>query len=311
MTAPSTAPVVWVQVMQALVARELVEGFGLPERQAASLLGLVPSSVSQYLSGKRLGPRLAGFLGNSNARRIARGTAHQLMATPGGPSLVLEAAIELGRLFGSEGRAGPKADAPATRPLVRREVPRWLRSRIAGEQNAVTECMRLAQRSRDELTRALFRQIASDSLRHAEIVASLAAYLDRGVTSSAPTGITRTDVDHLIAREREAEETSGSDLGPDLGGVMRILWDSMEADERKHELLLQRLLEAAEPGSGRTPTKRRTGRRSSGAGRSGAAPGLPLSARGSASAHTLSSGRGSRRRIASEVVRSPGSFRRR
>ena len=35
--------------MQALIARELVEGFGLPERQTALLLGLVPSSVSQYL----------------------------------------------------------------------------------------------------------------------------------------------------------------------------------------------------------------------------------------------------------------------
>jgi len=259
MTAPTTSPVVWVQVMQALVARELVEAFGLPERQAAALLGIVPSSVSQYLSGKRLGPQLARFLEDANARQIARRTAQQLMADPGGP-LVLQAAIELGEMYGPTGRSRKGAASMASPSLVRREAPRWLRNRIVGEQNAVAECMRLAQRSRDELTRALFRQIASDSLRHAEIVASLAAYLDRGITSSSPTGITRTDVEHLIAREHAAEENTGSDLGPDLGGVMRILWDSMEADERKHELLLQKLLDAglAEGGSTRTrPSKRR------------------------------------------------------
>jgi uncharacterized protein len=254
-SAPS--PVVFVQVMQALVARELVEGFGLPERHAAALLGIVPSSVSQYLSGKRLGPQLARYLNNEEARRIARRTAQQLMATPGGPRGVLEAAIALGALYGPEQTPSKGGAAASSRPVDRREAPRWLRNRIAGEQNAVAECMRLAQRSRDELTRALFRQIASDSLRHAEIVASLAAYLDRGVSASIPTGITRADVEHLIEREHEAEEQSGNDIGPELGGVMRILWESMEADERKHELLLQKLLEAGLLDGHKPPARRR------------------------------------------------------
>ncbi len=245
MKAAATSPVLWVQVMQGLVARELVESFGLPERQAAALLGIVPSSVSQYRSGKRLGTQLGRYLGNEEARRLARRTAQQLMEAPAGSPAVLEAAIALGEMVGAEPASRSAASTPT--PTVRREAPKWLRNRIVGEQNAVAECMRLAQRSRDELTRALFRQIASDSLRHAEIVASLAAYLDRGVTSSIPTGVTRADIEHLIAREHEAEETSGEDLGPELGGLMRILWDSMESDEKKHELLLQKLLEAGLP----------------------------------------------------------------
>jgi DNA-binding transcriptional regulator YdaS (Cro superfamily) len=247
MSTATTSPVAWVQVMQALVARELVQGFGLPERQAASLLGIVPSSVSQYLSGKRLGPALARYLGNEEARRIARATAQQLMEPAAGPRVVLEAAIALGELYGTAGSAPSHKSGTKPSPAARREIPRSLRRRIAGEQNAVAECMKLAQRSRDELTRALFRQIASDSLRHAEIVASLGAYLDRGISSSIPTGITRADVEHLIEREHDAEETGASALGEGLGGVMRILWDSMEADERKHELLLQRLLVAGLP----------------------------------------------------------------
>jgi uncharacterized protein len=246
------SPVAWVQVMQAMVARELVEGFGLPERKAADLLGVVRSSVSQYISGKRLGPKLARYLADEGARRLARTTAQRLMSSGGDARLVLEAAIALDEMFAPTGSVGRTGTPRAPSNPVHRDTPRWLRNRIAGEQNAVAECMRLAQRSRDELTRALFRQIASDSLRHAEIVASIAAYLDRGVSASVPTGITRADVEHLIAREHEAEKTSEGDLAPELGGVMRILWDSMEADERKHELLLQKLLESSEPtGPGR------------------------------------------------------------
>ncbi len=247
MRAAEPSPVAWVQVMQAMVARELVEGFGLPERRAADLLGVVRSSVSQYISGKRLGPKLARYLADEGARRLARTTAQRLMSTAGDARLVLEAAIALEELFSPAGGKGPRTPPGGESTRATRDVPRWLRHRIAGEQNAVAECMRLAQRSRDELTRALFRQIASDSLRHAEIVASIAAYLDRGVSASVPTGITRADVEDLIAREHAAEKTSAGDLAPDLGGVMRILWDSMEADEQKHELLLQKLLEASLP----------------------------------------------------------------
>ena len=254
----SLSPVASVQVMQALVARELVEGFGLSERQTAVLLGIVPSSVSQYLSGKRLGPTLSVYLADEEALRLARQTAQQLRGGSAGSRVVLEAAITLGERLGAASRRPKATDKDRLSAELRRKVPGWLRDRIAGEQSAVVECMRLAQRSRDELTRALFRQIASDSLRHAEIVASLAAYLDRGVASSAPTGITRADVERLIGREHAAEATSEIDLGPELGGMMRILWDSMESDERKHEHLLQLMLETelADRVAGRSAARR-------------------------------------------------------
>jgi uncharacterized protein len=261
MSESTPSPVVWVQVMQALVARELVDGFGLSERQAAVLLGIVPSSVSQYLSGKRLGGTLSVYLGDEGARRIAHQTAQHLMSGAAGARSVLEAAIVLGESFTPAATPPPKTEATeGFSPEVRRQIPGWLRDRITGEQNAVAECMRLAQRSRDELTRALFRQIASDSLRHAEIVASLAAYLDRGMTSSAPTGISRADVEDLIRKEHEAEASHEVELGPELGGMMRILWESMESDERKHERLLELLL--SEGLAERAPP-RKTGRRAS------------------------------------------------
>jgi len=96
-------------------------------------------------------------------------------------------------------------------------------------------------------TETVFRQIAADSLRHAEIVAALSANLDRGITTSGPTGIDRHEVELLLEREREAESSESAGLAEELGGVMRILWESMEADERKHELLLRRLIATGFP----------------------------------------------------------------
>lgn len=237
------SPVAWVQLTQAMVARALVIEFGLPERRAAARLGLVPSAVSQYLSGKRLGAPIARLEADERIRRIARRVAQELVSrpeteVPAGPR-ILETAVEV-----AAGQRGERAMPSRTDPspiAPRGRLRTALRARIRGEQSAVADCMRLAQKSRDELTRAIFRQIASDSLRHAEIVASLETYLDRGVDRTVASGIRRSDIDRLIARERAAEASTDSGLGERLGGVMGLLWESMEADERKHSALLARL----------------------------------------------------------------------
>ena len=137
--------------------------------------------------------------------------------------------------------------APGSRPGPPRSTAKWLRRRVRAEQAAVTMCMRLAQRARDELTRAILRQIASDSLRHAEIVASLAPYLDRGIAEAHASGITRREIEVLIEGERRAEAGADVVTSRDLGGTMALLIASMEADERKHADLLQGLLNSGFP----------------------------------------------------------------
>ena len=252
----------WVQLGQALIARELVDGFGLSERQAAGALGLVPSAVSQYLSGKRLGGAIAAVEADDVVRGIIRRSAQRLVSARAESDVsrpLLETAMELSRARGGRSDRSPAAGQP--RPS--RSDTDWVRRRIAGEQAAVTECMRLAQRSRDELTRAVFRQIASDSLRHAEIVAALAAYLDRGISRTVPSGISRADIRRLVDREHAAEQTSSVNPGERFGGVMRVLWESMESDERKHDRLLELLLRLEFPSDPprRRPLRRRPVRR--------------------------------------------------
>lgn len=234
----------WVQVLQGLVARELVEDLGLSGRRTAEILGVAPSAISQYLSGRRLRTLFPAFAARGEARRVAQRLAQQLIELPAGttapPRLILEAAAELAERT-REG-AAPHAKEATEREIVPdRELVRALRLRVVGEQAAVTSCMQLAQKARDELTRAIFRQIASDSLRHAEIVASLVGQLDRGTAAAYASGITPRDVERLIRTERKAEE-QGSDISGLLGGTMGLLAASMEADERKHDELLNGLL---------------------------------------------------------------------
>lgn len=243
MPAEAPSPALWVQLTQALVARELVDGLGMSEREASARLGIAPSAVSQYLSGKRLGPNVRRHVRDDAARQIARRAAQRL-ATDSDPSeylsVLLQAAVEMAGHRAGPGARGATSNRPDSEPETA-DLARWVRARIQGEQVAVAECMRLARRSRDELTRALFRQIASDSLRHAEIAAALGTYFERGISRTQASGISPADVDRLLAREHAAEASNGPDPGKAVGGVMALLWESMEADERKHEVLLVHL----------------------------------------------------------------------
>lgn len=243
MAQKQVSPAGWVQVLQGLVARELVEGSGVSGRRAAELLGLAPSAISQYLSGRRLRTMFPAFGARGEARKVAHSVAQRLLDLPTGrsapPRLLLEGAAELAERSGASGAEPP--DSAPSEAVVDRNLVGALRRRVTGEQAAVTGCMQLAQKARDELTRAIFRQIASDSLRHAEIVAALAAHFDRGDVSTYASGITKRDVERLIEADKNAEK-EGADLSRWFGGTMGLLAASMEADERKHDELLRGLL---------------------------------------------------------------------
>jgi len=241
---PPPTPSAWVPLLQALVAREMVEQEGLSLKRAGECLGIGPSAVSQYLSGKRQARLFGRYAASSEAQQVARDVAQSMLTGPtglGSPArLLLAGAARLAAL--EEPAPGSGGLPPPERPAPTRELSRSLRQRVRAEQAAVTECMVLAQRARDELTRAIFRQIASDSLRHAEIVASLATYLDRGVTNALASGISRRDVEGLIEAERRAETGSGRLVAESVGGTLALLVESMEDDERKHTELLEGLL---------------------------------------------------------------------
>lgn len=245
-TTPS--PHTIVHLLQALVARELVEELGVSSRRAAELLDLAPSAISQYLSGKRLSTRFMAYCAQPEARRIARNLAQKLRedrdAESMGTQWILQAATQMVEATHAGKGRGLEQGEPSTDTGKTRELVQWARRRVRLEQEAVSNSMHLAQKARDELTRAIFRQIGSDSLRHADTVAALASYLDRGISWSPASGITRADVESLIENERRAESGPDPAMLKEVGGTMALLLASMGSDERKHDELLQGLLDS-------------------------------------------------------------------
>jgi uncharacterized protein len=241
-----TAATSWVQLFQALAAREGVEHLGLSSRRVAELLGLAPSAVSQYLSGKRLERGFLEYSSDDRAQTIVRQAVERLIQAHGEEyvriRVVLAGAASLAELYRSNVRPVQTISPTADPVFPLRQLTRQLRLRVKAEQMAVSQCMRLAQRAGDELTRTILRQIASDSLRHAEIVASLGPYIERGVSGAFVAGITPKEIKALIEGERRAVAHADLELARHLKGTMAILVASMEADERKHADLLRGLL---------------------------------------------------------------------
>lgn len=245
------SPVGYLQALQVLVARELVEVRGEPAGRAADLLGVAPSAVSQYLSGRRRSRTLDRFEGDEEAQLLVRRVAERLVELrPGVPAdrarILLDGTQELVERIEGAPSVSAHLAAAGARPSGEhaRELLYWSRSRVRAEQRAVAQSMRLAQKARDELTRSIFRQIASDSLRHAEIVASLAPYLSRGTSRPPASGITRSDVEGLVRDERRAEGRPDPVLMREAGGTIGLLLESIAADERKHDALLSGLLDS-------------------------------------------------------------------
>jgi predicted transcriptional regulator len=139
MAQKASASTSWVHLLQALASREAVEQMGLSARRVAELLGLAPSAVSQYLSGKRVERGFLAYAADERARTIARRTVESLVEAhesgEGPAPHVLRGAIALSELA----QPGPRSpleratasdDASAV-PL--RSLAKWVRRRVKAE----------------------------------------------------------------------------------------------------------------------------------------------------------------------------------
>jgi rubrerythrin len=90
------------------------------------------------------------------------------------------------------------------------------------------------------MVRLLFRQIASDSIRHADIVQAAIAAVEKDVVDGP-----LPDPERL--RQLQLEEKGHSAGFEEVkkllkSNVVKILLDSIEADEEKHDMILEKLM---------------------------------------------------------------------
>lgn len=239
-----------LQVVRALVARNLVEELNFNRKEAAEILGLTPAAVSQYLTGKRVIRLTKTIEGSKYLQQLVVDLSATLAERHRSkesvdPSIYLLDTSEkiLAHLTGSK-----KVPVSAGPSRSREEAERrhgWidlLRKRLSEEQKAASTSLEFAQRSKNDLIKALFRQIASDSLRHADIVSSLISYLQRGGERPRIGPLNIKELEAMISQEEAAGEASLSRLRREMDGAASLLLKSIDADERKHWGLLKGFL---------------------------------------------------------------------
>lgn len=239
-----------LQVVRALVARKLVEDLNFSRKEAAEILGLTPAAVSQYLTGRRVIRLTRTIEGSQQLQQLVADLADTLAEQRGkkgmkDPAIYLLDTSEkiLAHLTRSEDMSKVREPAAAGEETEQRRA--WislLRERLSEEQKAAYTSLEFAQRSKNDLIKALFRQIASDSLRHADIVSSLISYLQRGGKGPRIDPMSVKELEAMMSQEEAAGEASLVRLRREINGAANLLLKSIDADERKHLLLLKGFL---------------------------------------------------------------------
>lgn len=227
-----------LSAVRALVARELVER-GLSVNETARLLGLTPAAVSMYISGKR---------GREYVEQLERDERIMSLIKSQGEMLYDMA------LKGERGLVDLTELAKVVLNIISQKPPgveleEAIRERIRLEQETASRAMAYSYKSKNPLARALFMQIASDSLRHAEILAAILDYIG-GRLKAEELGITAEELEALGEEERSMRE-SIVELYKLNDPIIRALLLSIELDEQKHYQLVKAIQLAVRPkGSG-------------------------------------------------------------
>jgi predicted transcriptional regulator len=227
--------------LRALLVRRLVERRGLKRKVAAQALGLSPSAVTQYMKGERAAEQV---------KALSRPDVLQLV-----DDLCDRIALREGKMFQAEffeliyevsgllqRKAVAKTEADSFQRQGREKLLTTLRGRLQAEQEAAELFMGVAVNLRNDLTRLLFRGVASDSIRHADIVMTIIGNIER----DEPTDADLPD-DSQLQKLLSYEETAHvhnldavKQFFPNR--IITALLASIEADEQKHSDLLKHLL---------------------------------------------------------------------
>ncbi|MEM0478828.1 MAG: transcriptional regulator [Pyrobaculum sp.] len=221
-----------LSAVRALMAKELVAR-GLSVNETARLLGLTPAAVSMYISGKR---------GGELAEELARDERVMALIKSHG-EVILDMAkrgsrqpVDLTELAKVVANITARRDSKL-------ELEEVIKERIKIEQATAGRAMAYSYKTRNPLMRTLFMQIASDSLRHAEILTAILDYL-AGRLKSEDLGVSMEELEAL-AEEEFSMRGSIAELYKVDDPVVRALILSIELDEQKHYQLVKSLQMAA------------------------------------------------------------------
>jgi predicted transcriptional regulator len=211
---------------------------GLRVKEIAAALNTTPAAVVQYLKGKRgrlvarpaQVDRTIDALADKVLQRVRSGVREGIRM----PEL-MEAADQI--IIASKG----SKMLEETTPKNNRQVVDVLRQRLELELKASERCLESAVRFDDQYSKLLLRMIAADSMRHADVVSQIISWteLPREPTLNVPK---KEFLDAILQIEDKAGEQSLRDTVKISHPVARLLLEWIDADEKKHERIIGKMV---------------------------------------------------------------------
>ena len=211
---------------------------GLRVKEIAAALNTTPAAVVQYLKGKRgrlvVRPaqidRTIDALADKVLQRVRSGVREGVRM----PEL-MEAADQI--IIASKG-SKMLEETPQKRE---KQVVEVLRQRLELELKASERCLESAVKFDDQYSKLLLRMIAADSMRHADVVSQIISWteLPREPTLNVPR---KEFLDAILQIEDKAGEQSLRDTVKISHPVARLLLEWIDADEKKHERIIGKMV---------------------------------------------------------------------
>ncbi len=222
-------------LVRATVTKRLLQ-MGFRANQISRVLNVTPAAVAQYTKGVR-GKKLIGMVNQQLIDPLAEKAAQRINGNmePLGTVELLDVAHQTLALTSGENILVTKTENRKKSKSIA-----ILKGRLQLELKAAQKCLDLANRAKDDYTRLLLRMVASDSIRHADIVSQIVSWLENEheVAHVAPD---RGLLTEILAIEDNANEFSLMKTVRVDHGVAKLLLESIDMDEAKHERLIEKL----------------------------------------------------------------------
>lgn len=229
-----------VSGIRAVLAMRLVRDHGFSRKRVAEVLGISQPTITLYLSRRRA---------SSSAKRIAESEIARRYLDELIEKILSRGMLTEGELYDAAFNIKRALELSEKIEIVPSEasgevarILEFLRRRVQAEQESAEEFMKLAISLKDDLARMIFRALASDCLRHADILMTLISAIERGGTVDI-SRLKRMDIEALLRKEEEAhigglEEVEG--LLPE--GFSTLIVEFIKSDEEKHSKVLRRII---------------------------------------------------------------------
>jgi rubrerythrin len=139
------------------------------------------------------------------------------------------------------GTVAANKERPVQGEPGRNESLELLRRRLQLELKAAEKYLELANKSSDDYTKLLLRMIASDSIKHGDVVSQIISWLEAGNKTSFELP-TQAILESMLSLEDSANEESLRKSINVGHPVARILLEWIDTDEAKHGKMVSRIL---------------------------------------------------------------------